>query len=55
VVKSEKEKKAIEEKMIKEKVNSSGLGIIPGSASFRIMDDETKKDTPKNKTNTSNK
>ena len=53
VVKSEKEKKIIEEKMQKEKSNSSGIGV--GSASFRIMDDETKKDTPKNKTNTSNK
>ena len=55
VVKSEKEKKAIEEKMIKEKVNSSGLGIIPGSTSIRIMDDDTKKDTTKNKTHTSHK
>lgn len=53
VVTSEKEKKIIEEKMQKEKSNSSGIGV--GSASFRIMDDETKKDTPKTKTNTSNK
>lgn len=53
VVESEEEKKAIEEKMQKEKANSLGLRV--GNISFRVVDDGAKKDTTKNNTNTSHK
>ena len=53
VVESEEEKKVVEEKMIKEKANPLGIKIM--SPSMRVMDDDTKKDTTKNKTNTSSK